>query len=93
MSRLKGLADNLTESLNLNSVHTPDSAHPTAQPLVPFPLPPKSQDAGINLPSMPPQMESVRSHTADEIVGMMNKTPLFMTSLEDAGNGMPSSLL
>ncbi|KAL8742721.1 MAG: hypothetical protein Q9190_004845, partial [Brigantiaea leucoxantha] len=29
-------------------------------------------------------MDSVRSHTADEIVQMMNQTPLFMTSLENA---------
>ena len=36
-------------------------------------------------PSLPPQMEAVRSHTADEIVRMMNRTPLFMTSLDDAG--------
>ena len=29
-------------------------------------------------------MASVRSSTADEVMKMMNKTPLFMTSLEDA---------
>ena len=35
---------------------------------------------------MPPPMASVKSHTADEIVQMMNKTPLFMTSLEGGEN-------
>jgi len=29
----------------------------------------------------------VRSHTADEILQIINQTPLFMTSLEDAGDG------
>ena len=36
-------------------------------------------------PTPPPQMESVRSRTADEIVEMMGRTPLFMTSLDQAG--------
>lgn len=39
-------------------------------------------------PSLPPQMESIRSHTADELIQMMKRTPLFMTSIEDAeGDG------
>ena len=35
-------------------------------------------------PPLPSQMQSIRSHGAEEIVKMM-KTPLFMSSLEDAG--------
>ncbi|KAL8730091.1 MAG: hypothetical protein Q9166_004290 [cf. Caloplaca sp. 2 TL-2023] len=32
-------------------------------------------------------MDSVRSHTADEIIQMMKKTPLFMTDLDEAAGG------
>lgn len=35
-------------------------------------------------PKMPPAMASVKSNTTDELVDMMNKTPLFMTDLEKA---------
>lgn len=49
----------------------------------PFPIRPNGGQYGTT-PELPPQMASVRSHTADEIMQMMNKTPLFMTSLEDA---------
>ena len=35
-------------------------------------------------PSLPPHMASVRSQTAGEVVKQMTRTPLFMTSLEDA---------
>lgn len=33
---------------------------------------------------MPPAMESVKSHTADEIIELMNQTPLFMTDVDKA---------
>lgn len=33
--------------------------------------------------AMPPVMEQVRQHTADDILKMMNKMPLFMTSLDE----------
>ncbi|KAL8709842.1 MAG: hypothetical protein Q9220_005458 [cf. Caloplaca sp. 1 TL-2023] len=51
----------------------------------PFPLPshPGAQDAST-MPNLPPTMSSIRSHTADEIIQMMKKTPLFMTDLADA---------
>lgn len=53
---------------------------------VPFPIKPKKQkeDGPPLLPALPPHMESVRSHTPDEIVRMMKRVPLFMTSLEEA---------
>lgn len=56
---------------------------------VPFPIKPKKQkkdnyDSPPPLPALPPHMESVRSHTPDEIVRMMKRVPLFMTSLEEA---------
>ena len=94
MSRLEKVPNEL---VNLHSsklpTDTPDSDRDTVTPSVPFPLPPKSQDEEITLPQIPPQMESVRSRTADEIVQMMNKTPLFMTSLEDTADGTLHRLL
>lgn len=69
---------------------------PQAQPTTftlstdtPFPLPPKAataQDASTT-PSLPPAMDSVRAHSADEIIQMMKKTPLFMTDLEEGSEG------
>ena len=53
---------------------------------VPFPIGSRYQDQNGIAPLMPPPMASVKSHTADEIVQMMNKTPLFMTSLESEDN-------
>ncbi|CAF9933511.1 MAG: hypothetical protein HETSPECPRED_008677 [Heterodermia speciosa] len=89
MSRIEGLPDDFDKSLSISdspSTKLPDSAGSTSQPSVPFPLPPKSKDEEVTLPAIPPQMESVRAHTAEEIVQMINKAPLFMTSLDDAGN-------
>lgn len=63
----------------------PNNAHTAASQSTPFPVVEKNLGKDGTTPSLPPQMASVRSHTADEIVQMMNRTPLFMTSLEDAG--------
>lgn len=54
----------------------------------PFPIKEGALIKDDTTPSLPPHMASVRSHTADEIVQMMNRTPLFMTSLENAGEGV-----
>lgn len=58
----------------------------TTSASVPFPIGSTHQDPNGIAPLMPPHMSSVKSHTADEIVQMMNKTPLFMTSLEGEEN-------
>ncbi|KAL8847635.1 MAG: hypothetical protein Q9221_007323 [Calogaya cf. arnoldii] len=54
----------------------------------PFPIstrPKAPHDASsITTPALPPAMDSVRSHTADEIVQMMKRTPLFMSNLDEA---------
>ena len=92
MSQIEELSEHIDKSLNLesdSSTQILDSAQASNQPSVPFPLPPKSQDERAILPSLPPHMESVRSHTAEEVVQMMSKTPLFMTSLEDTADGKP----
>lgn len=65
------------------------SATPTSDSITtPFPIKAGALTQDDILPSLPPHMASVRSHTADEIVQMMNQTPLFMTSLENAGEGV-----
>lgn len=60
----------------------------TASQSTPFPVSKSALGRDDNTPSLPPQMASVRSHTADEILQMMNQTPLFMTSLDNAGKGV-----
>ena len=90
MAGIEELPADFDESIDLNAsapVPSPQtSALPSnaSVPSTPFPLPAKAQGQHDSTPALPPQMESVRAHTADEIVKMMNQTPLFMTSLEDA---------
>ena len=95
MSRSEELPDDFDESLNLNPSPTPPppttpNAFPTASSdSAPFPIDASRLEQGGNTPALPPHMASVRTHTADEIVQMMNRTPLFMTSLEGTeGEGM-----
>lgn len=63
-----------------------NTTDPANLPL-PFPIKPSPVTDNGAAPELPPQMQSVRSHTADEIVEMMNKTPLFMTSLDNVHDG------
>lgn len=98
MSRLKELPDDFDESLDLKvdpqvPLHAPPFApnvFPTASSdSIPFPIDASRLEQNGTTPALPPHMASVRSHTADEIVQMMNRTPLFMTSLESTeGEGM-----
>jgi hypothetical protein len=63
----------------------------------PFPIKPDvihNDDALA--PELPPAMASIRSYTPDQLADMLNKTPLFMTDLENAGDeraSPPSSIL
>lgn len=90
MSPVEELPDDFDGSVNLNPppapVHPPASAPnviPTASShSSPFPIDASRLEQSGTTPALPPHMASVRSHTADEIVQMMNRTPLFMTSLE-----------
>ena len=95
MSRFEELPDDFDESLNLNPSPAPlppnaTNAFPTASSdSVPFPINASRLEQSETTPALPPHMASVRTHTADEIVQMMNRTPLFMTSLEgNEGEGM-----
>ncbi|GAM42530.1 hypothetical protein TCE0_044f16589 [Talaromyces pinophilus] len=54
---------------------------------IPFPIiPEKVQNADPLAPELPPAMASIRSYTPDQLADMMNKTPLFMTDLDHAGD-------
>lgn len=93
MSRVEELPDDFGESLDISSSHPapasapiPSVAPSVASGSIPFPIGDKLQGQDGTTPAMPPHMASVKSHTADEIVQMMNRTPLFMTSLENAGD-------
>ncbi|KAL1877809.1 HSP70/90 co-chaperone [Paecilomyces lecythidis] len=99
MGQIEELPDDFDESLDLSKPPIEPIA-PTLPPSglaaitgvsneVPFPINEDRLKDAHNDPSaprMPPAMESVKSHTADEILEMMNKTPLFMTDLENAGD-------
>lgn len=90
MNRFEELPDDVDKLLNLNPptapFHAPSSAanaFPSASSdSAPFPIDASRLEQSGNTPALPPHMASVRTHTADEIVQMMNRTPLFMTSLE-----------
>ncbi|KAL8822084.1 MAG: hypothetical protein Q9191_007172, partial [Dirinaria sp. TL-2023a] len=90
MSRIEELPDDFDAAINLNPPPPSDRPQPSLEAAAgtstPFPLPAKSHDGNAPLPAMPPQMESVRAHSRSEILSMMNRTPLFMTSLEDGGD-------
>ena len=97
MSRVEELPGDFNESLNLNTaplpIHEPASATnaslTASTDSAPFPIDASRLEQNGTTPALPPHMASVRSHTADEIVQMMNRTPLFMTSLESTeGDGM-----
>ena len=98
MSRLEELPDEFDESLNLDSPPAPICAPPSAPNAsatassfnsTPFPIDASRLEGNGTTPALPPHMASVRSHTADEIVELMNRTPLFMTSLQGTdGEGM-----
>lgn len=65
-----------------------DETMPTASGETPFGI----KEGGLKtdapmMPEMPPAMASVKSHSADEILEMMNKMPLFMTDVDKAQEG------
>ena len=79
MARVEELPDNFDESL-----HTSSSADGT----------PQISSRDELRPSLPPGADSIRSHTAEDIVKMMGRSPLFMTSLEDTvGEGLQKLLV
>jgi hypothetical protein len=92
MSRVEELPDNFDEKVDLNRA----SAGPVPPPPAPdfidqilsstSPFPPKSGEKSYSNgagPALPPAMEGVHGHTVDEVYKMINRTPLFMTTLDE----------
>ncbi|KAJ5579414.1 hypothetical protein N7450_008281 [Penicillium hetheringtonii] len=105
MSRIEELPDDFDESLNLNEVPPqgpPDLPQPGMDAFaasnddVPFPINEerlKELEKDPSAPKMPPAMASVKSQTKEELLDMMNKTPLFMTDIENAGDEKGENIL
>lgn len=97
MSRIEELPDNFDESIDLNKqpAVSGQTSKPVDQDFIdqilnnPSPFPPKAGQDGAGVASdapsaaMPPAMQSIRQYTADEVVSMLNRTPLFMTELDE----------
>lgn len=100
MGQVEELPDDFDESLNLNeappetTAEPPKNAVPAEEELA-FPINEErlkemeAQDP--TAPKMPPNMASVRTHTTDELADMLNKTPLFMTDINKAGDESEST--
>lgn len=97
MSRVEELPDDFDESLNINEA-PPQVAQDLPQPgfdafapsnEAPFPINEeklKELENDPYAPKLPPTIASVKSHSKEELLSMMNKTPLFMTDIENAGD-------
>ncbi|KAJ5231881.1 uncharacterized protein N7469_006469 [Penicillium citrinum] len=94
MSRIEELPDDFDESLNLNEPGM--DAFAASNDDVPFPINEerlKELEKDPSAPKMPPAMASVKSQTKEELLDMMNKTPLFMTDIENAGDEKGENIL
>jgi hypothetical protein len=93
MAKVEELSKDFDENLNLNPVprndnaanagSLPDLLDQMLSQDVPFPKKPAQASGGSAGPALPPAMENVRQYTADEVVTMLNRTPLFMTTLDE----------
>lgn len=94
MSRVEELPDDFKNKRDLNKSSTSNKQTPPNNGLdlvsqvltdTPFPVKAKQQQDVSNGPSaaLPPAMDNMRQYTPDEVVSMINRTPLFMTSLDE----------
>ncbi|EAW06988.1 HSP70/90 family co-chaperone CNS1 [Aspergillus clavatus NRRL 1] len=99
MGQVEELPDDFDESLNLNERPPATDAPPSqlynegpspAAEETPFPINEERlkeiESNDPRAPKLPPTMASVRSNTGEDILKMMNKTPLFMTDINEAGD-------
>jgi len=102
MSRIEELPDDFNASLDLNSSNaplSPSQAPPSQKPaqgitaamlnsMSPFPPKPNSTTPESTNPSapMPPAMANTKQYSTDELLAELNRTPLFMTSLDSEDN-------
>ncbi|KAJ5349245.1 Tetratricopeptide-like helical [Penicillium brevicompactum] len=104
MSRVEELPDDFDETLNLNDA-PPEVTQNLPQPGfdafapgndVPFPINEeglKARQNDPNAPELPPAIAAIQSHSSEELMAMMNKTPLFMTDIENAGDEKGENVL
>lgn len=94
MSRTEELPNDFGEKFDLSDdpqtqAQAPNAGAPESliSQAAPFPLKRDAQsntaDATQSGAAMPPAMASVKQHTADEVLKMMNRSPLFMTTLDE----------
>lgn len=98
MGIIEELPDDFDESLNLNgsqpteltggnNASLEDQTASFLSNNAPFPIKEdKIKGSDPMAPDLPPAMASIRSYTPEQLAGIMNKTPLFMTDLENAGD-------
>lgn len=101
MSRVEELPDDFDESLNLNKA-PPEVTQGVPVPgfdafaanETPFPINEealKARNTDPNAPELPPAIAAIQSHSSEELMAMMNKTPLFMTDIDKAGDESTSN--
>lgn len=93
MSRIQELPDDYEEPILPSKASAEPSASAPAPDLIDqilastslFPPSKNAQKTPTNGagPALPPAMEAVRGHTVDEVYKMINRTPLFMTTLDE----------
>ncbi|KAB8345881.1 hypothetical protein FH972_022936 [Carpinus fangiana] len=99
MPRIEELPDDFDTSLNLRDAPSPPQPSPAApqsaagipssmlDQVLPFPdsklAPASTLPEGAASAAMPPAMANTRAHTSDEVIAMLNRTPLFMTQLDE----------
>ncbi|KAF7590682.1 hypothetical protein BBP40_002517 [Aspergillus hancockii] len=100
MGQIEELPDDFDESLDLNKQTAPKVAGPAPPPAEKEPAFPINEErlremaaSAPGAPMMPPDMAAVRSHTTEELAAMLNKTPLFMTDIEKAGDENGENIL
>lgn len=93
--KIEELSDDFTESVNISEAQTEAQTSRNDEP-IPGPdlltqamnafasnATPTTNDDGSAGPQLPPGLAAMRDKTADEMLQELNKTPLFMTSLEE----------
>lgn len=89
-SRIEELPDDFNDEIDLNNA-PPAAKNASLEEMIAragLGLPKKNApntDAGSSLPgaAMPPAMEEIKQHSTEEVLDLMNRMPLFMTSLDE----------
>lgn len=90
VGKIEELADHVQNTLDLQNTPSSASSPMSSKPAPQLPFPNKSgtdvsssRPEDVFVPPLPPAMASVKQYNADEIVSMLNRVPLFMTTLDE----------